>query len=82
MDVKRAIEPELTLVKIPLRDNEKVHEYLEYDEWGIALEHFSATVVDESIGITELVYTQIKRVGEYMELEAQTWESLKFLINN
>jgi hypothetical protein len=82
MDVKREIENLLNLVKIPPEDNEKVYEYLEYDEWGVALDHFSATVLDESIEITELIYSQIKKVGEYMELEEQTWESLKPLIKN
>ncbi|MCC3379666.1 MafI family immunity protein [Paenibacillus farraposensis] len=82
MDVKRGIEDLLNLVKIPPEDSEKVCEYLEYDEWGVALEHFSATVLDEGIEINELIYSLIKKVGEYMELEEETWESLKPLINN
>jgi hypothetical protein len=82
MDVKRKIEDLLNLVNIPLEDGEKVCEYLEHDEWGVALEHFSATLLDERIEITEVIYTQIKQLGEYMELEEQTWKSLKALIDN
>jgi hypothetical protein len=82
MDVNRKIEDLLNSVNIPLEDSEKVCEYLEYDEWGVALEHFSATLLDESIEITEVMYFQIKQLGEYMELDEQTWESLKTLINS
>ncbi|MGG1617122.1 MafI family immunity protein [Paenibacillus sp. NRS-1782] len=82
MDVKRKIEDLLNLVQIPQEDSKKVCEYLEYGEWGVALEHLSATLFDECAEITEIIYTQIKQLGEYMELEEQTWESLKALINN
>ena len=80
MDVKRKIEDLLNSVNIPQEDSDKIREYLEHHEWGVALEHFSSTLLDESIGITEEIYIQIKQLGELMELEEQTWECLKILI--
>lgn len=82
MDIKREIEDLLGKVNIPQDDGEKICEYLDYNEWGVALEHFSATVLEEHIEISEFIFIKIKQLGEYMELEEQTWESLRALINN
>ncbi|UHA74525.1 MafI family immunity protein [Paenibacillus sp. 481] len=82
MDIKMEIGVLLNLVKIPPEDTEKINEYLEYNEWGIAFEHFCATLFDEKIRITGIAFAQIRRIGEHMELEEQTWESLKSLVCN
>lgn len=81
MDVKNKIEEIIKLSPLPSEDSLKLGEYLEANEWGLALEHLSATLLDEQIRVTEFIYNQIKQLGEYMELDDSTWKSLEDLIN-
>ncbi len=48
---------------------------------GVALEYLISTLLDENVEISELIYHRIKEIGEFMELEARSWEDLKPLIN-
>lgn len=80
MDVNRKINELLILFQLPVKDHEEISEYLEHNEWGVALEYLISTLLNESIEISVIHYLQINELGEYMELEARSWEELKLLI--
>jgi hypothetical protein len=54
-------------------DRDEILEYLEYDEWGIAIEHLCGTIIEEGILISEPMFELIKKIGEEMELESMSW---------
>ncbi|WP_088011912.1 MafI family immunity protein [Gottfriedia acidiceleris] len=47
-----------------------VLEYLEYNEWGVALEHICTMLNEEDIQISQTIFQQIKDVSLQMGL----WE--------
>jgi hypothetical protein len=63
----------LKQINIPDKDSDTVLEYLEHDEWGIAIEHLCATIIEEGILISESLFDLIKNIGEEMELDSMNW---------
>ncbi|MFF2482991.1 MafI family immunity protein [Paenibacillus sp. NPDC058071] len=51
----------------------RVLEYLEHVEWGLALEHLCSNIIDEGILISESIFNSIKKIGEEMELDSIDW---------
>ncbi|MFD0680352.1 MULTISPECIES: MafI family immunity protein [unclassified Paenibacillus] len=49
-------------------------ELLEHNEWGIALENLCATIFEENLPISVFIYTEIKCVGEVMEMDSSIWK--------
>ncbi|MBP0724075.1 MafI family immunity protein [Bacillus sp. RG28] len=65
---------------LPKGDKQELTEFLEHDEWGIALEHLCATVLEEEINISSELFYEIREVGEKIEIDCASWEELKHLI--
>ncbi|WP_336770990.1 MafI family immunity protein [Paenibacillus sp. MMO-58] len=63
----------LEQITIPDKDRDEILEYLDHNEWGIALEHLCATIIEEDILITESLFDLIKKIGEEMKLDTMTW---------
>lgn len=61
-------------------DKSRIQEYLEHDEWGIALEELCAAIYEDKIYITKSIFQHIKETAEQMELEPETWEGLRILV--
>ncbi|MFB7141977.1 MafI family immunity protein [Gottfriedia sp. NPDC056225] len=58
---------------LPNRDRFIVLEYLEYNEWGVALEHLCTILNEEDIQISQDVFQLIKDVSLQMGL----WEEIR-----
>lgn len=58
---------------LPKRDLLIVLEYLEYNEWGLALDHLCYTLDEEDIQISEPIFQQIKDVSIQMGI----WENIR-----
>ncbi|GAA0182128.1 hypothetical protein SH2C18_45610 [Clostridium sediminicola] len=68
------------IIEFPEKDKEDIYEFLEHDEWGIALETLYAVLYEEKIPITKSIYDTVISVGEIMDMDSSTWDSLKYLI--
>lgn len=67
----RNVTAEIT--ELPQADIATVTELLEHNEWGVALEHLCATIIEEGILIPETMFDLIKKLGEEMELKSMNW---------
>lgn len=63
-----------------MEEQKEVYEYLNHNEWGIALETLSEILCTRNIIITRDIYKQIKNAGEKMEMDSSTWEIIEHLI--
>lgn len=63
--------------QIPKKDFKNIDEYLENNEWGIALETLCAVIRDEKIEITSSNLNKIKLISEEMELESYNWKDIE-----
>lgn len=63
--------------QIPKKDFESIDEYLENNEWGIAVETLCAVIRDENIEITSSNLNKIKLISEEMELESYSWKEIE-----
>jgi len=70
MKIKSIVEQ---IVGLPKGDRISILEFLEHNEWGVALEHLCATLCEENIQISEPIFEQIKGVSIYMEI----WEDIR-----
>lgn len=61
-------------LNIPKKDIKSIIEYLDNNEFGIAFEILCATIEQEHISISESYYNEIKKIGEYMEMDKNLWE--------
>lgn len=59
-------------LNLPKQDISSIGEYLEYSEWGIALEYLCATIENDKICISKDDYNEIKELGEYMNMDEET----------
>lgn len=64
-------------IKLPTKDIELIGEYLEYREWGIAFEVLCSAIEYDKIQISLVDYSEIKQIGEYMEMDKELWEVFK-----
>jgi hypothetical protein len=65
------------IVELSDIEKDEIFEFLEHNEWGIALETLCAILVEEDIVITSLVFKQIEKVGMHMEMDSFTWEGIR-----
>lgn len=61
-------------------DIQAINELLMHDEWGVALEHLCASIMEDKINISNEQFIEIGNIGEAMEMEGSLWEELKHLI--
>lgn len=62
--------------QFPQKDKKDVKEFIEHDEWGIALETICSVILDEKILIHKQIYKRIIDVGNEMEMDSSLWESI------
>lgn len=64
----------------PEKDKMDVEEYIEHDEWGIALETICSVILEDRILIDKKVFKKIKDVGTEMEMDSSLWNGIDKLI--
>lgn len=65
----------------PQKDREEIEEFIEYSEYGIALENICSVIEQEKLNINILIYNKIKELGMYMELDHELWNCILGLIS-
>jgi hypothetical protein len=55
----------------------QICEYIDHDEWGLALENICAAIRDEKIMITSAIYYLIDKLGMKMEMDKEIWHETK-----
>jgi len=63
-------------------ESEQVRHFVEYGEYGVALETLSGIIGEEGKRISFEAYEQIHGLGERMEMEPEVWERLRGSIIN
>jgi hypothetical protein len=63
-------------------ESETVRHFVEFGEYGLALETLSGIIDEEDKRISFEVYEQIHGLGERMEMEPEVWERLRGSIAN
>ncbi|MFJ8087186.1 MafI family immunity protein [Lysinibacillus sp. NPDC095746] len=61
------------ITKFPLEDEERVLEFLEHDEWGIALEVICSVIEQEGIPVDKDIFSKIEEAGIFMEMDKTLW---------
>jgi hypothetical protein len=61
---------------------EQVRHFVEFGEYGVALETLSGIIDEEGKRISFRAYKQIHGLGERMEMESEVWERLRGSIVN
>lgn len=81
MDIGIALLEILNSIKsFPEKDKMDVEEFIEHDEWGIALETICSVVLEEKILIEKQIYQKIKDVGDEMEIDSILWNGISELL--
>ncbi len=58
-------------------DIKSIVEYLDHNEYGVALEQLCSAIEQERIKIAYNDYLLIKQMGEQMEMDKSLWERIK-----
>lgn len=66
----------------PEKDKIDVQEYIEHDEWGIALETICSAVLEDRVIVDKKIFKKISDVGTEMEMDSSLWNDIARLINN
>lgn len=64
-----------------LEDRKTAEEFLDYNEWGLALDTIIDQLYEYEIKITEGIYNSISAIAKKMEMEESNYIELKKLIN-
>lgn len=64
----------------PEKDKMDVKEYIEHDEWGIALETICSVVLEDRILVGKKVFKKISDVGTEMEMDSGLWNDITTFI--
>ena len=62
---------------LPQIDRDHIIEYLDHNEWGIAVEHLCSSIREEKILLSESLYEKIRQVSEQMEIWNDIREEIK-----
>ncbi|WP_047982129.1 MafI family immunity protein [Ornithinibacillus contaminans] len=61
---------------LPLKDEKDILEFIEHEEWGIALETICSVIEQEDIPVDEDIFSKIEVAGLYMEMDKSLWEEI------
>ncbi|MCY7628329.1 MafI family immunity protein [Bacillus altitudinis] len=64
------------LTDFPLKDKKDIYEFIEHEEWGIALETICSVIEQEDLLIEEDTFRNIEKAGIYMEMDKSLWEEI------
>lgn len=67
--------------KLPSNDIKLIHEYLEYNEWGIAFEVLCSAIESDKINISLADFEEIKAIGKRMNIDEGLWINIIPLYN-
>jgi hypothetical protein len=76
-DMESRLQRLFRKLDLPTNDKEKLKEYLDHREWGIAYEHLCATIRDLGILIEESDFEEIKDIGKSMDLDEENWSKIE-----
>lgn len=71
---------EITKKYITKEEYSQICEYIDYDEWVLALENICAVIRDEKILISIEIYNSIIKFGSKMKMGKVMWEEIKSLV--
>jgi hypothetical protein len=55
-------------------------DFLDYDEWGLALETICTQLYEYDVAISDELYKTIERLGQQMKMSSEEWTMLKELV--
>lgn len=64
------------ITNFPPKDEKDICEFIEHEEWGIALETICSVIEQEDIPIEKDIFRKIEEVGIYMEMDKSLWEEI------
>jgi hypothetical protein len=64
------------ITNLSLKDEKDILEFIEHDEWGIALETICSVIEQEDIPVDQNIYSKIEEAGLYMEMDKSLWEEI------
>ncbi|MFJ6207363.1 MafI family immunity protein [Lysinibacillus sp. NPDC092081] len=64
------------ITNFPSEDEKNVLEFLEHDEWGIALEVICSVIEQEGIPIDKDIFSKIEEAGIFMEMDKSLWAEI------
>lgn len=78
---KKAMQALLEKVSVQLGETEskRVSEYIEYNEWGIALEHVCEVFHEKEVICSPELLVEIQGLSNRMGLDPSTWMKLQTL---
>lgn len=64
------------IINLPLKDEKDILEFIEHEEWGIALEIICSVIEQENIPVDKDIFIKIQEAGIYMEMDKSLWEEI------
>ncbi|MDQ0271302.1 MafI family immunity protein [Cytobacillus purgationiresistens] len=64
------------ITNFPLKDEKDILEFIEHEEWGIALETICSVIEQEDISVHKDIFSKIEETGIYMEMDKSVWEEI------
>jgi len=64
------------ITNLPLKDEKDILEFIEHEEWGIALETICSVIEQEDIPVDKDIFSKIEEAGLYMEMDKSLWEEI------
>lgn len=65
----------------PKKDKEDISEYIQHNEWGIALETICSIILEDKIVINKQTFEKISVMGTLMDMDASLWNNIQRLIS-
>lgn len=73
-EIKRLLD---SINGIPIDDFNEINEFLEHDEWGLALEILCVVIKKENITISLEQFKEIEIIGKEMKMDDELWIGIK-----
>lgn len=64
------------ITSLPLKDEKDILEFIEHEEWGIALEIICSVIEQDNIVIDKDIFSKIERAGIHMGMDKLLWEEI------
>lgn len=64
------------ITNFPPKDEKDIREFIEHEEWGIALETICSVIEQEDILIEKDIFRKIEEAGIHMEMDKTLWEEI------
>lgn len=64
------------ITNLPLKDKKNILEFIEHEEWGIALETICSVIEQQGIPVDKNTFSKIEEAGLYMEMDKSLWKEI------